>query len=373
MKVPPVDLKSQYLELKEEIDAAVIEVLESGFYVQGVNVKTLEEEIATAHGAKFGIAVNSGTDAQKIALQAMRVGPGDEVITTPFSFGATVECIIQNGAKPVFVDIDPKTYNMDANQLESAITPRTKAIHPIHLFGQMCDIETIQEIADKHGVFVFEDGAQAIGSSRNGKCCAALTKGASLSFYATKNLGAIGDGGMILTNDENIAELSRVLRIHGGVGNPYWYEYVGHTSRLSEIQAAVLRVKFRKLGQWNDIRQRHAKVYDAALQGTSINPPFVDSKTTYHTYHQYTVRCENRNEFLGYLKEHEIGAGIYYPFAFHLTPAYSNLGYKKGDFPESEKAGQEVLSLPIQSHLKTEQVEFAADVARHFATDKATV
>lgn len=373
MNVPPVDLKSQYLELKEEIDAAVLGVLASGFYVQGVNVRTLEEEIATAHGAKFGIAVNSGTDAQKIALQAMGIGPGDEVITTPFSFGATVECILQNGAKPVFVDIDPRTYNMDASQIEKAITPRTRAIHPVHLFGQLCDIEGIVSIADKHGLMVFEDGAQAIGSTRNGSCCAALTKGASLSFYATKNLGAIGDGGMVLTNDEKVAELCRVLRIHGGVGSPYWYEYVGHTSRLSELQAAVLRVKFRKLGQWNDLRQAHAKIYDRALEGTGIAAPFVDPQTTYHTYHQYTVRCENRDEFLAYLKEHQVGAGVYYPFAFHLTPAYAELGYKKGDLPEAEKAGSEVLSLPIQSHLTTEQVEYAADVARHFAVDKAAV
>ena len=373
MNVPPVDLKSQYLELKDEIDAAVLEVLASGYYVQGVNVRTLEEEIAAAHGAKFGVAVNSGTDAQKIALQAMGIGPGDEVITTPFSFGATVECILQNGATPVFVDIDPRTYNIDANQIERAITPRTKAIHPVHLFGQLCDIEAIVAIAEKHGLSVFEDGAQAIGSTRNGKCCAALTKGASLSFYATKNLGAIGDGGMVLTNDEKVAELCRVLRIHGGVGSPYWYEHVGHTSRLSELQAAVLRVKFQKLGQWNDLRQAHAKIYDEALQGTAIETPYVAPQTTYHTYHQYTVRCENRDAFLAYLKEHQVGAGVYYPFALHLTPAYAELGYKKGDLPHSELAGSQVLSLPIQPHLTTEQVEYAADVARHFVVAKAGV
>lgn len=367
MKVPLVDLRSQYLELKDELDAAVLDVLSSGMYAPNQNVTLLEQEIASSCGCKHGIAMNSGTDAIKIGLQAMGIGPGDEVITTPFTFVATIEAIIQNGAKPVFVDIEARTFNLDVSQLESKITPRTKAIIPIHLFGQIAEMEAIQAITASKGIKILEDAAQAIGSTRNGNACGAWGDCAALSFFPTKNLGAAGDAGMLLTNDDEIAERSKSLRVHGMAKQQYMYEDIGHTSRLDEIQAAVLRIKFRKLAAWNELRRLHAQIYDAALAETSVETPFVLPETTYHPYHQYTVRSSERNALMDYLKQHDVGCAIYYPVALHLQPAYAYLGHSEGDFPESERACREVLSLPIQSHLSTEQVEFAANVVKHFA------
>lgn len=373
MKVPLVDLKSQYEELKEDLDAVVLSVLSSGHYASGENVRLLEEEIAASCNCRYGIACNSGTDALKIALQAMGIREGDEVITTPFTFVATIEAIIQNGGKPVFVDISPDSYNIDVSQVERAISPRTKAILPIHLFGQIADMESIMEIAESKNLLVLEDAAQSIGSTRNGKPNGSWGIAAALSFFPTKNLGAAGDAGMILTNDQDIAERSRNLRIHGMAKQQYLYDDIGHTSRMDEIQAAVLRVKFTKLAQWNEARNIHARIYDRALADTDITPPSVVNGTTYHTYHQYTVRCSRRDEFKAYLGEHGVASAIYYPVPLHLQPAYAYLGYHENDFPVAERACQEVLSLPVQPHLTTEQVEYAADVARHFAVAKAGV
>lgn len=366
MQVPIVDLKSQYEELKNDIDKAVIEVLSSGMYAPSQNVQLLEQEIAASCNVKFGIALNSGTDAIKIGLQAMGVKEGDEVITTPFTFGATVEAIVQNNAKPVFIDIEPKTFNMDVEQLESAITERTKVILPVHLFGQIADMEKIRKIADQYHLLVLEDAAQAIGSTRNDLPIANLGDAAALSFYPTKNLGAAGDGGMLLTNDEKFAEVSKSLRQHGMGKKNYYYEEIGHTSRLDEIQAAILRIKFRKLGQWNQLRRVHAKIYDEAFSHSEIMTPYVDPATSYHTYHQYTIKHNNRDAFANYLKEHQVSSAVYYPEPMHTQVAYQYLGYKKGDFPVSEKICEQVLSLPIHAHLSTEQVEYAAKVALHF-------
>lgn len=373
MKVPLVDLKAQYQELKEDLDAVVLEVLAGGMYAAAENVRLLEEEIAASCGVKHGIAMNSGTDALKIGLQAMGISKDDEVITTPFTFVATIEAIIQNGGRPVFVDIEPRTFNIDVSRIESAITQRTRAILPIHLFGQIAEMEPILEIADRHGLQVLEDAAQAIGSTRNNKCCGSWGQSAALSFFPTKNLGAAGDGGMLITNDDEIAAKARSLRVHGMARQQYLYDDIGHTSRLDELQAAVLRCKFQKLGQWNELRRSHADVYDQQLKDSEIITPFVLPETTFHSYHQYTIRHSERDKFMAYLKEHGVGSAIYYPIPLHVQPAYDFLGYKEGDFPESERACREVLSLPIQAHLTTEQVEYAADVALHFVEERATV
>ncbi len=366
-----VDLQAQYEELKAQLDAAVLNVLASGMYAPGEQVRLLEEEIAASCGVKHGVACNSGTDALKIALQAMGIGPGDEVITTPFTFVATVEAIVQNGARPVFVDIDPRTFNMDPSLIEAAITEHTKAILPIHLFGQIAAMEPILEIAKAHNLMVLEDAAQAIGSTRNGKACGTWGDAATLSFFPTKNLGAAGDAGMILTNSDEIAERSRSLRVHGMAKQPYFYEDIGHTSRMDEIQGAILRVKYQALSAWNNARNANAQVYDEAFRDSEIVCPYVEPETTYHTYHQYTIRYERRDALMEYLKQHGVPSAVYYPVPLHVQPPYQFLGYKEGDFPETERACREVLSLPIQAHLTTEQVEYCADVALHFVRDRS--
>ncbi len=373
MKVPLVDLRAQYQELKDELDTAVLEVLSSGMYAPSENVRLLEEEIAASCGVKHGVAMNSGTDAIKIGLQAMGIGPGDEVITTPFTFVATIEAIIQNGAKPVFVDIEPRTFNLDVAKLESAISSKTAAIIPIHLFGQIAEMEPIQEICSSRGIKILEDAAQAIGSTRNDKFCGAWSACAALSFFPTKNLGAAGDGGMLLCNDDAVAASARSLRVHGMAKQQYMYEDIGHTSRLDEIQAAILRVKFRKLYAWNERRREHAGTYDREFAGSDVQTPHVLPETTYHTYHQYTIRHADRDRLMEYLKQHGVSSAIYYPVPLHLQPAYGFLGYKQGDFRESERAAAEVLSLPIQAHLSSEQIEYAADVVKHFVAEKAAV
>lgn len=370
MRVPLVDLRAQYEDLKDDLDAAVLGVLSSGMYAPSTNVTLLEEEIAASCGVKHGVAMNSGTDAIKIGLQAMGIKPGVEVITTPFTFVATVEAIIQNGATPVFVDIEPGTFNIDVAQVEEAITDDTAAIIPIHLFGQIADMETIQWVVRGRGIRILEDAAQAIGSTRNGLACGSWGLCSALSFFPTKNLGAAGDGGMLITNDDEIAERSRSLRVHGMAKEAYVYEDIGHTSRLDEIQAAVLRVKFGKLAQWNEARREHARIYDEHLANTNVVTPAVLPETTYHTYHQYTIRHPDRDGLMQYLRTHGVGSAIYYPVPLHLQPAYTYLGYQPGEFPESERACREVLSLPIHAHLSSEQIEYAADVIQHFAVEK---
>ncbi|MGI8924267.1 MAG: DegT/DnrJ/EryC1/StrS family aminotransferase [Fimbriimonadales bacterium] len=366
MNVPLVDLKAQYEELKAELEDAVLEVISSGMYTPSKHVAALEEEIATFCGTTHAISCNSGTDALKIGLQAMGVTHGDEVITTPFTFVATIEAIIQNYATPVFVDIDPQTFNLNVSKLEAAITPKTKAILPIHLFGQIAEMEQIMEIADAHGLYVLEDAAQAIGSTRNGHPCGYWGKAAALSFFPTKNLGAAGDAGMILTNDDEVAYRSRSLRVHGMAKEPYLYEDIGHTSRLDEIQGAILRVKLRKLMEWNDLRRRNAAIYGSALAGSNARPPHGEAESTYHPYHQYTVRHPNRDGLMAHLKENGVGCAIYYPVPLHVQPVYAFLGHAQGSFPETERACREVLSLPIQAHLTEEQVRYAAGIVSEF-------
>ncbi len=368
-----MDLRAQYEEVRQELEPALLEVLASGQYTPGEHVRRLEEEIATYCGLRFGVACNSGTDALRMALQAMGIGRDDEVITTPFTFVATVEAILQNGARPVFVDIHPDTFNINVEQVEKAISPRTKAVLPVHLFGQLAEMEALQSVAERYGIMILEDSAQAIGSTRLGKPAGSWGTATALSFFPTKNLGAMGDAGMVLTNDPKVAEICRKLCVHGAGDSPYVYDYIGYTSRMDEIQAVVLRVKFGRLEGWTSARQANARVYNRALQGTEVQIPYVLPETTCHTYHQYTIRTPRRDELRRYLAEHGVMSQIYYPLPLHLQPAYRFLGYQEGDFPEAERAAREVLSLPIHPHLSAEQVEYVADVVRHFATARAGV
>ena len=351
MAIPVANPKSQFLALKDEIAVAVAQVFESCTFILGPNVKELEGEISTFCEAGTGIAVNSGTDAIVVALAAAGVGPGDEVITTPFTFVATTEAIMIVGAKPVYVDIDPNTFNLDPNKIEEKITSKTKAILPVHLYGQCCDIQIMESIAAKHGLKLVADGAQAIGSLHNGKGIGAYGDASTLSFYPTKNLGGAGDGGMVLVNDEEIAARAKSLRFHG-MDATYSYQYVGYCSRLDEIQAAVLRVKFKKIRQWNEARRSNAAYYIEAMKDLPIKLPIAKPEN-YHIYHQFTIRFDRRDELKAKLQEKEVGSAVFYPSPLHLQKAYMNLGYKLGDFPESEKAALEVLSLPVFPELTT--------------------
>ena len=365
MRVPLADLRAQYYELKDQIDAAIVAVIESSRFSGGDLVTKLEAEIAQFCGAKHGIGVASGTDALTLSLLACGIGAGDEVITTPFTFGATSEAICHVGAVPVYVDIDACTYNLDVTRIEQKITSRTKAILPVDLYGQMAEREILSDLAERHGLRIIFDSAQSIGATQNGRPIASDGDTVTLSFYPTKNLGAYGDGGMILTNDDGIAETLRSLRAHGTKQHPYFYERVGYCSRLDAIQAAVLDAKLPRLSLWNDLRRRNASLYTALLaqavedsDGMLVLPACDTSNR--HIYHQYTLRYARRDELQTYLKEHGVDTGIYYPLPLHLHPAYAHLGYHKGDFPMAEQIAQEVLSLPVHPELTEAQIEYAA-------------
>jgi dTDP-4-amino-4,6-dideoxygalactose transaminase len=354
-----VDTKSQYEDLREQLDRVVIDVLSSGAYVVGKHNRAFEEAMAARHGVKHAIAVNSGTDAQRIAMQAVDIGPGDEVITSAFTFVASVETIVQLGATPVFVDIDPKTFNLDPTMVERAITPRTKAIVPVHLFGQLADVRSLKTIAERHRLAIIEDAAQAVDSHHEGVFAGNHGLAASLSFYVTKNLGAAGDGGMILTNDDEIDRRSRSLRIHGMGRERYYYDEVGYTSRLDELQAAILEVKLTRLATWNQRRAQLAAIYDDILRDCPVALPFT-SPGNNHTYHQYTIRTDRRDGLQAFLKDRGVDSMVYYPVPIHFHEPYRRYGGGTGSLPETERAADEVLSLPVQPHLTDEQVRHAA-------------
>lgn len=360
MPIPVVNPKAQNLALKDELSAAVLAVLHSGSFVLGPNMAALESEVAEVCEAGYGVAVNSGTDALVIALAACGVGPGDEVITTPFTFVATTEAIMIVGAKPIYADIDPTDFNLDCAEVESNITSRTRAILPVHLYGQCCDATRFDEIAGKRGLKVIHDGAQAIGALHRAKGIGAYGDASILSFYPTKNLGGCGDGGMVLTNDENVYKLARSLRFHGqgdvGRDSTYTYEHVGYCTRLDEFQAAVLRVKLNYLGQWNEARRSIAERYIQGLGDLPIELP-VPKTENYHVYHQFTIRFAKRSELAAKLAQRGIGSKVFYPSPLHMEYAYRPLGYKPGDLPEAEKAAVEVLSLPMFPELSSEDVD----------------
>jgi len=371
--VPVANPKAQYLALKNEIHAAVQEVFESCQFILGPNVSMLEEEVASTCGAKHGIAVNSGTDAIVIALAACGIGPGDEVITTPFTFVATAEAIMIVGARPVYVDIDPDTFNLNASLIEPAITHKTRAILPVHLYGQCADIEQMESIARKHGLKLVADGAQAIGATHKNRGIGGYGDAATLSFYPTKNLGGCGDGGMVLTNSQEVAERARSFRFHGTDGASSYKsftsaQHVGYCSRLDEIQAAVLRVKLKQLQKWNEARRANAAYYIEILSDLALKLP-VSKPENYHIYHQFTVRHPKRDDLKAKLQERDIGSAVFYPGPLHLQKAYVSLGYRAGDFPEAEKAAREVLSLPIFPELSSTDREAVADAVRNAVTE----
>lgn len=362
MKVPMLDLTEQYQVLKKDIIEAMDDVMSSSRFILGENVKSLENEIAKYSDATYGIGVANGSDAIHIALQAAGVKEGDEVITTAFTFFATGGSIVRTGAKPVFVDIDPVSFNIDPSKIEAAITKNTKAIVPVHLYGQMAEMEEIQKVAKEHNLFVIEDAAQAIGSSYKGNAVGHYGDAATYSFFPTKNLGAYGDGGMVITSDEGLAERSRVIRVHGS--KPKYYHHVlGYNSRLDELQAAVLRVKFPYLDQWSEQRRKHATEYTKLLEaklGDKVVTP-TEKEGHHHVFHQYTIRVSDRDQLQAFLKEQGVSTMIYYPLPLHVQPVFKDLGYSEGDLPETEKAAKEAISLPMFPELTYEQQQYVVE------------
>ena len=358
-KVPSFSLERQNERLKEEISAAVNEVIDSGMFILGKNVKALEKEIAETCGAEFGIGVANGSDALYLSLLACGIGPGDEVITTPFTFFATAGSISRTGAKPVFVDIDPVTYNIDPTLIKNNITPRTRAVIPVHLYGYPADMDPLMQIAEECDLKVIEDAAQALGAGYKGRPVGPIGHAGCISFFPTKNLGAFGDGGMVITNDAGIAEKVKMLRVHGS-SKKYYHDELGCNSRLDELQAAVLRVKLQYLKSWTELRREIAELYTSQLLNVTKNTEMVlprEVPENYHVYHQYTIRTKVRDQLREYLKEQGISTTVYYPLPLHLQEVFKDLGYSAGDFPHSESAAGEVLSLPMFPELYNEEVQ----------------
>jgi dTDP-4-amino-4,6-dideoxygalactose transaminase len=359
--IPFVDLKAQYLSIKPEVDAAIQHILDNTQFILGAEVAELEREFAAYSGAAHGIGVNNGTSALHLALLAADIGLGDEVITTPFSFVASVAAIWYTGAKPVFADIDPRTYLIDPSKMEAAITPRTRAIMPVHLYGQPCDMDAIQAIAQKHGLIVIEDACQAHGAEWNGKRAGGIGDMAAFSFYPGKNLGAYGEGGMVTTNNAEYARTIRMLR-DWGAEKKYMHVLKGYNMRLEGLQGAILRVKLRHLEKWTEARRAAAKRYDALFAGSGVATPHVQAGAR-HVYHIYSTRTPDRQRWQDALTAKGIHTGIHYPMAIHQLPAYADLGYRAGDFPHAERAAAEQLSLPMYAELTPDmQAEVAAAV-----------
>ncbi len=365
MAVPLLDLSRQYAYLKPELDKAVINVLTHGRFILGPEVAELEKQIASYCKTKYAIGVASGTDALLIALHACGVGPGDEVITSNFSFFASAGVISRLGATPVFVDIEPDSYNLDPNLLEQAITKKTKVIMPVHLFGQMADMDPILDIARKHGLKVIEDGAQSIGAEYKSRPCGSIGDLGCFSFFPSKNLGAGGDAGIITTNDETLYELCKILREHGQKPQ-YYHRIVGYNSRLDTIQAAMLLVKLPYLRKWSEKRIAHAARYDRELANVpGIVTPRVMPYSTFHIYNQYTLASPKRQRVFEGLRGAGIGTAIYYPVPFHKQECFAYLGYKPDQFAHSTKAGDEVFSIPIYPEMTdAEQTEVITTVKR---------
>ena len=364
MQVPLLDLKAQYATIKDEILAAVSEVLESQRCIGGPKVAELEEKIAAISDCKFAVGASSGTDAILNSLMSLDIGAGDEVITTPFTFFSTVSCIVRVGARPVFVDIDPRTYNINPELIGSAVTEKTKAIMPVHLFGQMAEMNPITEIANKYNLVVIEDAAQSITSTYKGRKAGSIGIVGCFSFFPSKNLGGIGDGGMIVTNDEQLHERLFVMRNHGSKPK-YYHKYIGGNFRLDAIQAAALLVKLPHLDDWSEARRRNAAYYDKKFAGTVVKAPYINPDCV-TIYNQYVIRVPRRDEVAEYLREKNVGFAIYYPVPLHLQECFSYLGYNEGDFPESERAAKEVLAIPVYPELTDEQLRYVASKIEEF-------
>jgi dTDP-4-amino-4,6-dideoxygalactose transaminase len=357
--IPMINLKKQFEGIRDEVLKSLTEVLESTQYILGPKVKEFERKISEYHGVSEAVGVASGTDALHLSLTALGIGSGDEVITTPFTFFATVEAILYTGARPVFVDIEPDTFNIAADKIEEKITNKTKAILPVHMFGHPADMEKIMDVAKRHNLKVVEDCAQAFGASVNGKKVGSFGDTGCFSFYPSKNLGACGDGGMIVLNDRDLAGTLRGLRNHGSKG-AYVHERIGFNSRLDELQAAILLVKLKVVDKYNSMRREKAELYNRLLAERVVCPKQKDG--FYHVYHQYTIRSPKRDEIQRKLKEAGIASTVYYPLPLHLQSPLSFAGYKKGDFPAAEKAAEEVLSLPICPELENSAIERIAEI-----------
>lgn len=367
MKIPILDLTAQYKSIKSEIDAAVKKVIESQYFILGPEVDAFESEVAAYCGTKYAVGVASGTDALILTLKALDIGPGDEVITTPFTFFATAESISIVGAKPVFVDVDPKTYCINPELIEDKITKRTKAIIPVHLFGQCADMDRIIEIAKINNLKVIEDTAQAMGAAYKGKQAGSMGDTGCLSFFPSKNLGGFGDGGMIITNNKELADKIKMLRVHGSTIR-YIHSAIGMNSRLDALQAAILRIKLKYLNKWLDGRRKVAKYYDENLKDLPVITPYVPSYNV-HTYHLYVIRVKPSPEKLAKaLNDAGIEARTYYPVSLHLQECYKGLGYKKGDFKESESASPQTLAIPMFPELGKKEMSLITGSIRSCIT-----
>ena len=369
MKVPLLDLQEQNQILRPEIEAALGRILDTNSFILGGEVQMLEAEIAGYCETEFAVGCASGSDALLLALMALDVKEGDEVLTTPYSFFATVSAITRLGAKPVFVDIDPRTYNLDVGQIEAKITERTKAIQPVHLYGQCADMDALLAIRDKYEIPLVEDAAQAIGAEDNGRRAGSMSEIGCFSFYPSKNLGGMGDGGMMTTNDETLAKKLFALRVHGSEER-YYHKYIGLNSRLDGFQGAVLRVKLKHLEDWTKRRRENAARYRKLFTGAGLTEQIIlpfERENVRHIYNQFVVRVpEKRDRLREFLTANEIGTDIYYPVSLHQQECFAYLDYQTGDFPESERAARETLALPVFPEMKPAQQEYVVEKIGEF-------
>lgn len=364
MQVPMLDLKRQYQQIKTETDRSVAQVLEHTAFIMGPEVRTFESEVAEYCGSKYAVGVASGTDALLISLRACGVQEGDEVITSTFSFFASAGVISRLGATPVFVDIEPDTYNLNPDLIENAITENTKVIMPVHIFGQCADMDRILEIAKKHDLYVVEDAAQAIGTKYKGRSAGTMGHFGCFSFFPSKNLGGAGDGGMIISDFSDKETFMKSLRDHGAHPK-YYHSYIGYNSRLDTLQAAILSVKLKHLDKWTKGRRANADFYNQALAQTNITTP-IELNDHYHIYNQYTIASDKRNELQSHLQEHQIGCAIYYPVPLHAQKCYQYLGYKAEDFPVAHQAAERVLSIPIFPDLTDAEKDYVVQTITDF-------
>jgi dTDP-4-amino-4,6-dideoxygalactose transaminase len=364
MNISLVDLRRQYLPLKDEIIKGMEQALEGMHLFLGENVQAFENEFAQFCGVRHGIGVSDGTGALQVILRAMGIGPGDEVITVSHSFIATSEAIVLAGARPVFVDIDQATHLMDVGQVEAKITPHTRAILPVHLYGQPADMDPILELASRHGLWVIEDACQAHGAEYKGRRTGGLGHAAAFSFYFSKNLGAYGEGGFVTTNDDELARKVRMIRDHGSEQR-YHHDVVGMNARLDELQAVVLRAKLPHLQEWNDQRRSHAALYGELLRETPAITP-VECPENRHVYHLYVIRVPQRDKLQAWLKDRGVSTGVHYPLPVHLQKATEDLGYRPGDLPVTERVAAEILSLPMYPELTDEEIAYVAGSIRSF-------
>lgn len=363
MKVPQIDLVAHHEPLLEEFKEALQRVIQSSQFILGQEEKEFEVEAARYLEVKYAVGVGSGTDALAICLRAMGVGPEDEVITSPFTFIATAEVIVALGAKPVFVDIKPDTYNIDPEKIETAITPRSKVILPVHLYGQAAQMDQILEIAKRHNLRVLEDAAQAFGSTYKAKKVGGFGDLTIFSFFPTKNLGALGDGGLITTNDDELYEKCRLIRVHGAP-KKYYHTLIGQNSRLDTLQAAFLLIKLRHIDRYNQLRIQIAATYNEELKNI-VNTPVVHPDSN-HIYHQYTIRTPKRDKLMSFLNQAGIGTGVHYPYPLHRQPVLEYLGLPEGSFPEAEAAAREVLSLPCYPEMSSKQLSYVIAKIKEF-------